>query len=268
MIRIGICCPFKVTDCPWFSSGAAKSFRKGFSSKLWRVRLVTFDELDRLLDKTEALVKYEQTKAEASALREKVKNLQEQLLKYKNVRVTFASNEISLEAFEQKVSEETLKVYGEEIARRVNHTLETRSRWPEWFRRSVERQIQDGIKKGLDGIFDERVQTAVDNAKQAEWPRFLQEYTRKKITPLCKQFIINQLSNPITLKKTCDKCGTATICDLNPYNIAELIKRPHIMANCPNKECKDFFIRHRIPLTLGDVMMHLAGTDKIPVNFK
>ena len=122
--------------------------RKGFTNKLRRAQPVTFYELDQLLDKTEALAKYEQTKTEASALKEKVKNLQEQLLKHRNTIVTFDKKKISLESFEKKISDETLKVYGEEIASRVSSILKTQSQWPQWFRQSVERQIQDGIQNG------------------------------------------------------------------------------------------------------------------------
>jgi hypothetical protein len=216
---------------------------------------MTIDELSRLLDKTEALEKYKNTKNEMLALRG-------ELSKYKNLKIMFAGEEISLETFEKKVSEQTMKVYGEEIERKVEYALKTRSSWPPWFRLQVDNVIKDGIKKGLDEAFSLRVQAAIHNAKTVEWPIFLQEYTRTTITPICQQLIKNQLMQPITIQKACDKCGTVMAVSLSPFHIAELVKSPQILVDCLNPGCRDLFLKHRLSITLGDVLIAIAETSQ------
>jgi len=227
---------------------------------------MTFDELVQLLDKTEAIIKYKETRSEVLALREQVKKTQEELSKYKNLKIMFADKEINLETFEKKVSEQTLKVYGEEINLKVDKTLKTQSAWPKWFKELVQNEIQSGIKKGLDQEFLTRVQVAISNAKQLEWPRFLEEYTMKVVTPLCRESAINFLKSPVTIEKPCDKCGIVVAFTLNPENMAGLIKNPFIVGCCLNPQCRDFIVRHRIRITLGDVIMHLAGKPLRPID--
>jgi hypothetical protein len=216
---------------------------------------MTMDELSRLLDKTEALEKYKDTKNEMLALRG-------ELSKYKNLKIMFAGEEISLETFEKKASEQTMKVYGEEIERKMEYTLRTRSLWPPWFEQQVDNVIKDGIKKGLDEAFSLKVQAAINNAKMAEWPIFLEEYTRTRITPVCQRLIQNHLVKAITIQKVCNKCGTVMTVSLTPSHIAELIKSPQLLIECPNPGCRDLFLKHKLPITLGDVLIHIAETSQ------
>ena len=167
-----------------------------------------------------------------------------------------------MEAFKEKVKEETLRVYDAEIQQRVDQILKTEDLWPHWFKQIVDNQIQSGIKKGLNEAFSLKVQAAIHNAKMVEWPKFLEEYTRTRITSLCQQLIQNQLTKPITIQKACDKCGTISVVSLSPFHIAELIKSPHIIADCPNPECRDLFSKHRLPITLGDVLIAIAETSQ------
>lgn len=223
---------------------------------------MTIEELSRSLDKAEALINYKKTKEQTAVLIDQLAKNQTELSEYKNLKVTFAGKEVSLETFKEKAKEETLKVYGAEIQQRVDQILKTEDMWPNWFKQIADEQIQSGIKKSLNEAFSLKVQAAIHNAKTVEWPKFLEDYTRTRITPLCQQLIQKQLAKPITIQKACDKCGTVMTVSLSPFHIAELIRSPHIIVDCLNPGCRDLFLRHRLSITLGDVLNTIAETSQ------
>jgi len=270
---------------------------------------MSLERLENYLDKTEAVERYDKIKEENNKLKiqlwsiqKQLKKVQGELSKYKALRARLGGKNISLEAFDRKIEEQTLKIYQKEIEKKslekfkaeaptlakreldrvlklpgsqrpkainnlleekvnekLDHTLATPFLWPPWFKQLKRQEVNTGIANGLNETFWGNVQAAINNAKQKEWPRFLNEYVQNTITPFCQQAVMNQLTNPNTIEKACDKCRTIMIVTLTPDDIAELIKRPYILVDCINPQCKDFLRRHRIRITLGDVIIHLVG---------
>ena len=270
---------------------------------------MSLERLENYLDKTEAVERYDKIKEENDRLKIQLGSIQNQLKKvqgefskYKALKVRLGGKDISLEAFERKIEEQTLKIYQEEIEKKslerykaevpalakreldrvlklpgsqrpkalnnllgekvnekLDHILKTPFLWPPWFKQLKEQEVNTGIANGLTETFWGNVQVAINNAKHKEWPRFLDEYIQNTITPFCQQVVMNQLTNPNAVEKACDKCGTVMTVTLAPDHIAELIKRPYILVDCLNPQCKDFLRRHRIRITLGDVIIQLVG---------
>jgi hypothetical protein len=218
---------------------------------------VTFDELEQLLDKTEALVKYRDTKREAVDLREQLKKSQEELSRYKNLKTMFAGEETSLEEFERRVEEQTLKVYGEKIEWKVNSVLKAQASWPTWFKQNVNDWIKAGVKNGLDEAFNARVNAAIQHAKTVEWPNSLDEYVQRMTSPFKEKILSEIIAKlPITITKQCDKCGADGMFTLDSTNqIAVLVKQPFTYLNCPNPQCRDILSRHKVGFSLGDVII-------------
>ncbi len=133
--------------------------------------------------------------------------------------------------------------------------LSNRHSWPKWFRDKYRSEVQQGVQLGIDEAFNTRVEFNAEKRLQqliqVEWPRFVEE----NVTPFCRSSLKSQLTNMgITFIVTCEKCGTAMEVTLSPDNLAELIKKTSITADCWNPRCMDFLRHHRIHITLGMVI--------------
>jgi len=145
------------------------------------------------------------------------------------------------------------------VNERTNQILNTPSQWPAWFRSLQKLQIDQGINAGLNETYWANVRAAADKARLDEWPRVLEKYIREKITPFCRQTILSQIMKPTMFEKRCDKCGTNNTWELSPEYIADLIALPYVSWPCQNPQCRDFFTKHKVSVTLGDLIMHIVG---------
>ena len=172
-------------------------------------------------------------------------------------------------------SAERPQVLNELLARKVNENvnmiLTTEALWPPQFTQQVEIKISTGISAGLNANYYANLNAAIAQAKQDEWPKFLDQYMHKTITPFCKNLIIDQFINACInrpIAKTCYKCGTATCYDLPQDGIPFLFQGDATKGDCSNPRCLDgFFIfrtRHKVQISLADVIAHLAGNPSNP----
>ena len=93
---------------------------------------MSLENLEKIVDKSEALLYYDVTKKENAALKEQVRDLQQQLedsrdeaAKFKSYKTNFAGREVSLDEFEVEQQNFTRKFYGEEIERKATEKFET-----------------------------------------------------------------------------------------------------------------------------------------------
>jgi len=145
------------------------------------------------------------------------------------------------------------------VNERVNRILSMPSLWPAWFWSLQKQQIDLGINTGLNETFWANVNAAANKARLDEWPKALEKYVREKITPFCQQAILSQIVRPTVFEKTCDKCGTRNIWELSPEHITDLIALPYVLWDCQNPQCRDLFTKHKITVTLGDLIMKIVG---------
>jgi hypothetical protein len=145
-------------------------------------------------------------------------------------------------------------------AKHADTILRNRYTWPQWFQTLYQQEVNNGIKKGLDKAFNDRVdQKATEEINRRvnyEWPKFISE----KVTPRFQGTLTDQLKRlNQTIQINCDRCGTSYNLDIGPDTIAALIKEPSVGVKCPNPSCKDLLILpHIIPLTLGYVIYYIT----------
>lgn len=245
----------------------------------------SLEKLVGLFDRSEAVTKYGKAVEEISALRTRLaaqerrhketvaslqdilKRVQEEAARYKALKIEFDGEQVTLEEFERRMLEQTQKVYGEEIQRKVEAILRTEASWPQWFADSVARKVKTGIDGGLDALFQARVQAAITYAKRTEWPGFLEKYNRERLTPFCQSRLSDQLTRlaSVTVTKACDRCQTIGAWNLTSDGIASLLTHPYILAECDNPRCTDFFGgRHRIRLSLAEVIEQIVCSPAMP----
>jgi hypothetical protein len=159
------------------------------------------------------------------------------------------------------------------VDERVNRILKAESAWPTWFKERVEGRVNAGVKRGLDEAFHASVRAAITRAKQTEWPMYITKYTRERITPFCKNLLIDQFVSQLAdkpLEVRCDRCGVNVAFSLTPDDVAHLFKGSPILVVCVNPHCVDglFSSRHKIRVGLGDVVMGFAGKPGNPTVIK
>lgn len=95
---------------------------------------MSLGNLEALINKFEALSKYDSVKErtvklknEIRTLKHKLKNSQEEAVTYKNLKLQFAGKEISLEEFNKMIWKQTRKNYREKIERKVQEKFRAKA---------------------------------------------------------------------------------------------------------------------------------------------
>ncbi|MCW4043554.1 MAG: hypothetical protein NWE90_07525 [Candidatus Bathyarchaeota archaeon] len=138
----------------------------------------------------------------------------------------------------------------------VTNILKNPKKWPPWFKQNHENQIITSVSRSIDQIFWENVeskaQTRIHELISVEWPRFVQE----KVTPFCQLFIKEQLIKLIkSIQIICDKCGTEMQVPLTHNDKVILIDQGFLPVSCTNFNCKDWLVRHKIKVHLGELIL-------------
>jgi len=157
------------------------------------------------------------------------------------------------------------------VKENVNVILQTESSWPQEFTQQVEHKISAGISAGLTANHWANVNAAIAQVKRKEWPKYLDQYMHKTITPFCKRFLIEQFINACatqSIAKTCPKCGTVTSYALTQDQISFLFQGAALKGDCLNPQCMDGFLifktRHQVQISLADVVAHFVGKPRNP----
>lgn len=144
------------------------------------------------------------------------------------------------------------------IGEGIDQILVTPQHWPQWFQHQHQQYIDQSITEGLNQAFRRKVQEAIQKAKREEWPKFLESYVQERITPLVQSSLIDQILKPTLVRKTCDRCGTKCSWQFSSEHIAEVIRASRVGLDCQNPECRDWFRRHMVTVTLGDVVLSIV----------
>jgi ABC-type transporter Mla subunit MlaD len=198
--------------------------------------------------------------ARIASLEENLEESRKEAAKFKSMSAELAGKQITLEEFENRALNEAKRAHGRAIGLELDSILRDEAQWPQWFKDYVSNKINQGVNNGLNAAYWTNLRAAVSNAKRSEWPRFLDEYTRKIMTPLLQKPIKDLLASmTIEVHKTCDKCRMPSGWILGPEDLAYLLTNSFYVNDCQNPQCRDLLGKHKIILSLGDVIMNLVG---------
>jgi hypothetical protein len=148
----------------------------------------------------------------------------------------------------------------------INTMLSTKEKWPEWFKKHYSQELENGVERGLDQEFTRRVE--IDT--QAEINRRAHAHYALVDNWITRRFQIligNQLRKlSIDFDVTCDKCGNQGAVSVTPDTLAEMLVQGKTSYLCANSQCKDFFSRHGIPVTLGQVVQELINREPVIID--
>ena len=225
---------------------------------------ISLDELNAIILKRTRATKYEEIERKAEKkFKTKVPELtKKELNRLLKLSITERPQVLN-ELLERKVDEN------------VNVILKTESLWPPEFTQQVKNEISTGISTGLNANHWANLNAAIAQTKQNEWPKFLNQYMRETITPFCRKLLIDQFINACAtqpISKTCNKCGTVTFYNIRKENIHFLFQGVTVKGDCSNPQCIDglwkFKVRHRVQISLADVIAHFAGKPRNPTKPK
>ena len=158
-------------------------------------------------------------RSEINSLREILRTTRGERDKYRNMTIELAGKQISMEEYEKKTLEQTKIAHKQAIDQEVDSILKDEARWPEWFTGQVANKISRGISNGLNATFWSNIRAA----RNAEWPKYLEQYTRTKLTRFLQSSFKDQLASIAReVCKKCDKCGEPAFCTLEPKHIEAL----------------------------------------------
>jgi len=127
----------------------------------------------------------------------------------------------------------------------------------------VRRIIESEVQKRIDHEFMRRVEEKANKiAKEKlnelvsrEWPKWYEQHIAPKILELeskIKTSTLAILRGPWNI--ICDKCGTRFQIQLTENGIEQLLRVGIVEAECINPNCRDFWGRHKIKISLRDLI--------------
>jgi hypothetical protein len=131
----------------------------------------------------------------------------------------------------------------------------------------IARKVEEILKKAVEGRMNVEFYKRVEEAstkeaqmklaqlKAVEWPNFLKD----TVGPRAERLEAEIRSNVLELIKgawrtSCDKCGTELELSLAAAEMESLLRPGFMMMECGNQTCKDWFGRHKIKVSLQDLL--------------
>lgn len=161
---------------------------------------------------------------------------------------------------------EMATVIGAEVEKRVNGTLYHSENWPDRFRGYYQKEVEAGVKSGLDVEFQRGVEEGAEvrarkrlrELTSAEWPRWFDANIEPRIAELegkIEENAFQLLRGPWTF--SCERCGTRFDDELTSSEIEGLLMTGWFHIECINPACEDNFLlfsrRHRFQVSLRDL---------------
>ncbi len=154
-----------------------------------------------------------------------------------------------------------------EVEKRVNGILYHSQNWPDRFKQYYQKELEAGIKSGLDSEFERRVEEGAETRARerlgelvsAAWPGWFSANIEPRITELERE--INE--NTLQLLKgpwifTCDQCCATFSDELTAFGVEELLTKGQVQIECIDPACEDrsWFSshRHRFQVSLHDLV--------------
>ena len=141
----------------------------------------------------------------------------------------------------------------------VKQNLQSESLWPQWFKTQVQAKIDNGVNDGLNQIYYADVKKGVQDAKDKEWPK----YVENVITPylqdlLLSRFVTDMDGQQITV--SCKICQITDVYTLNREDIAILLAEKSIATYCSDMACQEGWLNRHPTITdvsLGEVFLQI-----------
>ena len=143
---------------------------------------------------------------------------------------------------------EIAKLIDTEAKKKADAALRNQKRWPPWFRKLYEEEVEKKVVAELNEEFNARVETAaITRARQrlkelttTEWPAWYRANVEPKIAALESKIntgALQLLMGPWMF--TCDQCGTGSSAELTAGEIEQLLRTGQIKVACANPDCED-----------------------------
>jgi len=170
--------------------------------------------------------------------------------------------------------QEIAAVVSTEAEKKVKWILYHSDNWPDRFKEYYRKEVEAGIKSGLDSEFGRRVEESAEvKARQrlgelvnTAWPAWFNKNVHPRISELegrANENALQLLKGPWTL--TCDRCGTKSSTELTAFGVEELLRKGKVQVECDNPACQDrFFLstsRHRFGVSLYDLVEAYIGRE-------
>jgi len=154
-----------------------------------------------------------------------------------------------------------------ETEERANGILYHSENWPDKFKEYHQKQVEAGVKSGLDAEFNKRVeeranmraQQRLRELKNEEWPKWFNANIEPRIAELQAKVNANALQllkGPWTF--TCDRCGTRFDAEVTAEGIEQLLRSGQVKSECANPQCEDHSLfstrRHTLQVSLHDLI--------------
>jgi hypothetical protein len=115
----------------------------------------------------------------------------------------------------------------------------------------VEKRVDEEFHKQVEAKSDLEAKLKLGDLTNVEWPKWYQTNVYPRVRELEEKIVANALNQLKGLSIfVCDKCDTQLTLPLTPQTIEDILRNRYIMVECCNPDCRDYFHRHRIKLTL------------------
>ncbi len=115
----------------------------------------------------------------------------------------------------------------------------------------VDQRLDEEFKSRIEAKSDQKAEENLGELTNVEWPKWYQTNVDPRVRELEEKIVANALNQ---LKGqsifVCDKCNIQLSLTLTPQMIEDILRNRYIMVECCNPDCRDYFHRHRIKLTL------------------
>ena len=137
----------------------------------------------------------------------------------------------------------------------------------------AKRLMTDEVRKEIELRSDQIAMQKLERLQKESWPRYIKEHVEPKAIELTSVFH-NELYRFLggNFEFDCDKCGTPQQHRLNSMQWDDVIRLGVTKVPCINPECKDWWSRHTIPITLISLIesylesMHPPQADSLTPN--
>ncbi|TET37865.1 MAG: hypothetical protein E3J65_06085 [Dehalococcoidia bacterium] len=168
---------------------------------------------------------------------------------------------------------EIVTIIRAEAEKKANGILYHSENWPDRFKEYYQKEMEAGVKSGLDSEFNRRVEGSAEvKARQrlsalvnAVWPAWFSENIQPRIAELERKANENAfqlLKGPWTF--VCDRCGTTSNDELTAFGVEELVRKGQVQVECDNPACEDRSLfstgRHRFKVSLHELIeLYITG---------